>query len=62
MFELPAVITDSPSHQRAREVNPSSFLDIGCGGGIAAFATDANIVIGVDHQPEMLTMFANNGL
>jgi len=60
VFELPAVITDLPSHQRAREVNPTSFLDIGCGGGIAAFATDAKFVIGVDHQAEMLEMFSNN--
>ncbi len=60
VFELPAVIANSPSHQKAREVDPASFLDIGCGGGIAAFATDAKLVIGVDHQPEMLEMFSNN--
>ena len=37
-------------------------LDIGCGGGIAAFAlvSKAKSVIGVDHQNEMLKMFANN--
>lgn len=62
VFELPAEIVDSPSHQKAREVNPQSLLDIGCGGGIAAFATDAPLVIGVDHQPEMLKMFRENAV
>ena len=39
-----------------------SVLDIGCGGGIAAFALVPKVkkVIGVDHQPEMLKMFADN--
>jgi SAM-dependent methyltransferase len=64
MFQIPDVITDSISHQRAREaiqVN-GSVLDIGCGGGIAAFALTppATTVIGVDHQPEMLEMFEEN--
>lgn len=62
MFTLPAEIPDSPSHQLAREAMPSggSVLDIGCGGGIAAFAIapPAGTVIGVDHQDEMLKMFA----
>lgn len=62
VFQLPATIQDSPSHRKAREVSPQSFLDIGCGGGIAAFATDASLVIGVDHQPEMLKMFRENAL
>ena len=37
-------------------------LDIGCGGGMAAFALTppATHVIGVDHQSEMLVMFAEN--
>jgi SAM-dependent methyltransferase len=64
MFQIPDVIEDSPSHQRAQEVlnDGDSILDIGCGGGIAAFAVvpPASHVIGVDHQPEMLTMFSDN--
>lgn len=62
LFQIPAEIELSPSHQRAREVHPQSFLDIGCGGGIAAFATDAPLVIGVDHQQEMLDMFSRNAI
>ena len=61
LFQIPDVIEDSPSHQRAREVMPidGTILDIGCGGGIAAFAVTppASYVIGVDHQSEMLAMF-----
>ncbi len=64
MFDLPQVIEDSISHQRAREVlEPGdSLLDIGCGGGIAAFAVVPPVghVIGVDHQAEMLEMFSSN--
>lgn len=64
LFALPEEIWDSPSHQRAREVMPEggSVLDIGCGGGIGAFAIvpPAKHVIGVDHQPEMLQMFEAN--
>jgi SAM-dependent methyltransferase len=64
MFEIPDVIEDSISHQRAREVLVSgdSVLDIGCGGGIAAFAVvpPATHVIGIDHQAEMLEMFSKN--
>jgi SAM-dependent methyltransferase len=64
MFQIPDVIEDSISHQRAREVLDSgdSVLDIGCGGGIAAFALvpPASHVIGVDHQAEMLEMFIAN--
>ena len=64
MFQLPETIEDSISHQRAREVlvTGDSILDIGCGGGIAAFAAvpPATHVIGVDHQAEMLEMFAAN--
>ncbi len=64
MFTLPTEISDSPSHQRAREAMPidGSVLDIGCGGGIAAFAVapPAGTVIGVDHQDEMLKMFAES--
>jgi SAM-dependent methyltransferase len=64
LFEIPAVIKDSLSHQRAREAMPAggSVLDIGCGGGIAAFAITppASHVVGVDEQQEMLDLFTNN--
>jgi len=64
LFDLPASIADSPSHERAREVllDGDTVLDVGCGGGLAAFALTppASHVVGVDHQPEMLTMFAAN--
>ena len=64
MFQIPETIEDSISHQRAREAVPKngSVLDIGCGGGIAAYAVTppAAHVIGVDHQSEMLEMFKEN--
>lgn len=64
LFDVPDVIVDSPSHQRAREVlgESATVLDVGCGGGIAAFALTppATHVIGVDHQREMLEMFEHN--
>lgn len=64
LFEIPEVIKDSLSHQRAREAMPAggSVLDIGCGGGIGAFAITppAAHVIGVDEQQEMLDLFTNN--
>ena len=64
MFQVPTEISDSISHQRAREAVPvgGTVLDVGCGGGIAAFALTppASHVIGVDHQGEMLEMFAEN--
>ena len=64
MFQIPDQIEDSISHQRAREVISAgrSILDIGCGGGIAAFAVTppAALVIGIDHQSEMLEMFSEN--
>jgi SAM-dependent methyltransferase len=53
---------DTPSHRLAREVLPvgGSVLDVGCGGGRAAFALapSAGSVTGVDHQPQMLAAFA----
>lgn len=53
---------DSPSHQRAWEAlaEGGSVLDVGCGGGRAAFAVTppATVVIGVDQRPEMLQEFA----
>jgi SAM-dependent methyltransferase len=64
LFQIPDVIKSSPSHDRAREAVPvgGTVLDVGCGGGIAAFALTppAAHVIGVDHQAEMLTMFQAN--
>ena len=40
LFGVPEVIEDSPSHERAREAVPANgtVLDVGCGGGVAAFA------------------------
>lgn len=64
LFSLPEVISMTPSHQAVADVlrEGGSILDIGCGGGIAAFAHTGRVgeVIGVDHQTEMLTMFAKN--
>jgi len=66
VFTLPEVIANTPSHERAREVLPEdgSVLDVGCGGGIAtyAIAPPAGTVIGVDHQQEMLEMFATTAI
>ena len=61
-FGVPEVIEETISHARAREALGTSILDIGCGGGIAAMACipPATYAIGVDHQAEMLTMFAAN--
>lgn len=62
LFQVPDLIELNPSHIRAREVNPDSLLDIGCGGGVAAFACTppATKVFGVDHQQSMLDMFCEN--
>ncbi len=64
LFEIPEIISDSPSHQRAREAIPDggTVLDIGCGGGVASFAVTppAVKVIGVDEQLEMLRMYTAN--
>ena len=64
LFEIPEVIKDSLSHQRAREAMPvgGSVLDIGCGGGIGAFGITppAGHVIGVDEQQAMLELFTAN--
>ncbi len=64
LFGVPEEIVDSPSHQRAREAlrAGSSVLDVGCGGGVAAFALTppATSVIGVDQQPAMLAIFREN--
>ncbi|MFI5035617.1 MAG: class I SAM-dependent methyltransferase [Acidimicrobiales bacterium] len=64
LFGVPDEIVDTPSHARARESVPpgGTVLDVGCGGGIAAFAVvpPAGHVIGVDQQAEMLAMFRRN--
>ena len=64
LFQVPDEINLTISHTRAFEALSAggSVLDVGCGGGIAAFALapPAAHVIGVDHQPEMLEMFAEN--
>ena len=64
LFQIPHLIEMTPSHEKAFEALPEngSILDIGCGGGIAAFAMGkkAGKVIGVDHQNEMLEMFSEN--
>jgi SAM-dependent methyltransferase len=64
LFNIPDVIEMTPAHKLARELMPESgtVLDIGCGGGLAAFATTppAIKVIGVDHQEDMLEMFESN--
>jgi SAM-dependent methyltransferase len=53
---------DSHSHATARERldEQGSVLDVGCGGGRAAFAVapPAAVVTGVDHQQAMLDAFA----
>jgi SAM-dependent methyltransferase len=55
-------VPDSPSHARARERLEAggSVLDVGSGGGRAAFAVapPAAVVTGVDHQQGMLDTFA----
>ena len=64
LFEIPEVIGDSLSHQRAREAMPvgGTVLDIGCGGGVATFAITppAQHVIGVDEQEAMLELYERN--
>lgn len=55
------LFVDTPSRLRALEALPQngSVLDIGCGGGRAAFGLTppATLVIGVDHQQGMLDVF-----
>lgn len=64
LFQIPDEISMTISNTRALEAIPigGSVLDVGCGGGIAAFALTppASRVIGIDHQSEMLEMFAEN--
>ena len=64
MFAAPAPGTFemSLSNRRAAEAlgDGGSVLDVGCGGGAAAFAVapPATEVIGTDRQPDMLELFA----
>ena len=64
LFQIPQLIEMTPSHEKAFDALPDngSILDIGCGGGIAAFAMGkkAGKVIGIDHQEEMIEMFSEN--
>ena len=64
LFQIPQMIEMTPSHEKALEALPENgtILDVGCGGGLAAFAMGkrAAKVIGVDHQNEMLEMFTEN--
>lgn len=64
LFQIPEEINSTISHIRALEAltDGGSVLDVGCGGGIAAFALTppASHVIGVDHQSDMLAMFTEN--
>lgn len=57
------VHVDTPSRLRALEALPEngSVLDIGCGGGRAAFGLvpPATKVVGVDHQADMLEVFSS---
>lgn len=54
---------DTPSRRRALEALPESgsVLDVGCGGGRAAFGLvpPATSVVGVDHQQGMLDVFSD---
>lgn len=62
VFTAPDDITDSPSHRRAREAVPAdgSVLDVGSGGGRAAFALvpPAGTLVAVEQQQGMLDAFA----
>ena len=66
LFDVPNTIPTSPSHDRAREAlgDEASVLDVGCGGGVATYALIPQVrrAAGVDHQAEMLSMYARNGV
>jgi SAM-dependent methyltransferase len=60
-FTAPEVPVDTPSRAAALALlgTGGTVLDVGCGGGAAAFALDrATALTGVDHQPDMLDAFA----
>ena len=60
-FLAPAVPVDTPSRSAGMALlgEPGSVLDVGCGGGDAAFAVAerATLITGVDQQPDMLELF-----
>ena len=62
-FTAPAAAADTPSRQAALELlgAAGTVLDVGCGGGAAAFALvpPAGRVTGVDQQQDMLDRFAD---
>ena len=62
LFPPETLPTETPSRERALEALPEagSVLDIGCGGGAAAFALAdrAGLLVGVDSGPGMLEQFA----
>jgi len=62
MFTVTGKVTDSLSHERAREALPTkgSLLDVGCGGGRATLALipPAADVTGVDEEQAMLDSFS----
>jgi len=66
LFDVPNTLPTSPSHERAREAlgDEASVLDVGCGGGVATYALVPQVrrAAGVDHQAEMLSMYARNGV
>ena len=59
LFDASGPIPDSPSHRAARAALGTALLDVGSGGGRAAFACvpPATHLIAVDHQPVMLERF-----
>lgn len=60
-FTAPDVAADTPSRAAAAELlgDGGTVLDVGCGGGAAAFALDRlSAVTGVDRQRDMLDQFA----
>ncbi|MGI5129378.1 class I SAM-dependent methyltransferase [Pseudonocardia sp. CA-107938] len=65
-FRAPAVAQDTPSRAAALELLGAggTVLDVGCGGGDAAFALAARAthVTGVDAQQDMLDLFAADAI
>lgn len=62
LFAAPRPGPSTPSSLRAAEAlaGGGSVLDVGCGGGVAAFAVTppATAVVGTDRQQDMLELFA----
>jgi SAM-dependent methyltransferase len=60
-FAAPAVVVETPSTHAATVLLGAggTVLDVGCGGGAAAFALDRiTVATGVDRQGDMLELFA----